>query len=451
MRSRYGLTILLQVILIAFVPCLFWLSMDNPTLVFTRVALVIAWLVQIAFLLYSLKASDRDLDRFVKIIANEDDYQLLSHGGWLRPHSEALVEINSVISSFKKLKAQKESDLLFFKLVMEHTPVGVMAVSENNKIVLINRSAREMLEVDELNDLTHLDRKKDGLSEWFNELVPGNASLLSTDSPARSLYLSVVVTSMKIQGENIRLYSIKDIKNEVDRREMETLQRMMRLLSHEVVNSISPISLLAASLGKSIADLAAQKELNPSDPSRLEDLELGLATIHKRSNDLNEFVGSIRALTTIPEPRLECIKVESLFQQSAGLMKPQLAASNITLITRSGELTLLCDPRLVIQVLINLVKNCMEALVNSVNGEITISCEKRNEVTYIRVEDNGPGVPDSIREEIFSPFFTTKKTGSGIGLSFTKQVMSVHNGNINLWCGDGRTIFSLSFPGVNSV
>lgn len=451
MKYKYNIFILGQVILIAITPLLFWLSLENPALVFTRTAIIIVWVAQILFLFYTLMTSDRDLDRFVKIITNEEDYHLLSKGGWLRPHSQVLVEINAVIESFRNLKAQKESDLLFFKLVMEYTPVGIMAVSAANRIVLINRAAKELFEVGDLAELDHLDRKKEGLAYWFRSLEPGNASVLSIDSPSRSLYLSVVATCMKIREENIILYSVKDIKNEIDSREMETLQRMMRLLSHEVVNSISPISLLAANINKSIAEFSAGNKLNPSDTASMADIELGLLTIHKRSNDLNHFVGSIRTLTTIPEPRLECVRIDYLVQQSAGLMKSQLTDNKIRLITEVGDTMISCDPRLVIQVLINLVKNSMEAMAGMKGGLLRISAQETEEKTVIRLEDNGPGITGSIRDEIFSPFFTTKEKGSGIGLSFSKQVMSLHKGEINLWSRDGQTVFSLIFPVVNCV
>jgi len=445
MKYRYNLLILIQVLLIALTPALFWLALRNPALVFTRFAILLIWIAQIGFLFYTIKASDRDLKRFVKIIANEDEYHLLSKRGWLRPNTEMIREINAVISSFRNLKMQKESDLLFFKLVMEHTPVGIMAVSLAGKIVSINKAAKELFEIEDLIEINQLEKTKTGLTLWFRNLPSGQPITLRLDLPSRSLLISVVVTEIKIMNEEIRLFSMKDIKHELYSSEMETLQRMMRLLSHEVVNSISPISLLATSVRRSIKELSSLKK-TLTRKSVLADIDLGLTTIHKRSMDLNDFVGSIKTLTTVPELHLECVKMDYLVQQSAGLMKPQLDLKGLNLIIEVGDQEIFCDRKLIVQVLINLIKNSLEAMQDYNSGYVRITGEVRKDHHVIMVEDNGPGIADNIREEIFSPFFTTKSTGSGIGLSFSRQVMTLHKGDITLWSESKKTIFSLMFP-----
>lgn len=448
--TRRDTFLLLQIILLALTPVLFAYALMQPVLVVTRIVLVGIWVFQIIALLSFIRGGDRKLLQFISIITNEEDYQLFHRQLAESTHSSVLLELNNVIQTFRKLKAEREADLLFFKHVMEHAPVGILAASENGQVRVCNKICRNMFGKASLNTLSQLGSVRENLPEWLQKLPENEARMLQVDFENRSLMISVVVTSLLVQKERVRVYSLKDIREEIDRTEMETWRKMMRILSHEVTNSISPVSIMSAVLQRNMEEglLLTEEE---SLKKLLEESQTGLAAIYTRSKGLHEFVQSFRKLIKIPDPVLEEVRLKSLYDQSAGLMIPQLEKAGIKCLMEGGDLMVHCDPALLEQVLINLIKNSMEALREVEKGQILLSGKRNESQCMIHVKDNGNGIPEEIRKDIFTPFFTTKEEGSGIGLSFCKQVMKAHKGDLLLSSENGGAVFTCVLPAGEHV
>lgn len=448
--QRIDLIVLLQVVLLAVTPALFALSLGDEALVVTRISMVIIWLIQIVLLYSYLKRSEKKLRQAVKMISSGEEFQLLRKKHLSRVHEDVLDEINNAISLLRDLKIDNEANLQFFQQVMQHVPVGVIVVNSEEAIEFINQSAMSLLGSGNLKKLKDLDKISQGLTSLFRGIAGGH-NVIDIDFPDRSYKISVSVRELKVREEKQRIYSFKDIKKEVDAKELETWHNIVRILSHEVVNSLSPITLSATGMQRNLADLKGVVGANDEYKRILNEISTGLSAISERGKGLNEFVESVQKLTRIPEPLIESVSLKKIVFESVDIMRASLRKNKVILEEEIGNIQVNCDRRLISHILINLVKNSLESFPPEEKKIIKISGEKVETGIIIQVEDNGTGVPEEIRNQIFSPFFSTKRRGSGLGLSFCRQVMRMHNGDINIWSEPGRTIFTLTFPDKTSV
>lgn len=448
--QRIDFPVVLQVLLIAVTPVIFSFCLSREELVITRLVLVIAWLTQVIILLRYLSTRDKKFRLAVGLINSGDEYQVFRKREGSGARDEILDEINEAISRFRNLKIEKEADLLFFRLVMEYVSVGIIVVSREETIRLVNRSALELMGIESLNSFKRLDSVKKGLAGRLREIPENGNVLIELDSPGRSARLSVSASEIRVMDVVHRIYSFKDIKQEVDRKELETWHNMLRIISHEVVNSISPITLSSRGMQRNIQELK-RALLTDKDSAMLNEVEAGLMAISERGEGLNEFVEKVQKLTRIPEPVTGKTDFNRLVTESAGLMKKELDDHNVKLESALDSITIFCDKTLVVQVLINLIRNSMESFEEGGEKLIKLSAIAKEGHTHIMVEDNGPGIPEELKAQVFSPFFSTKMRGSGLGLSFARQVMNMHRGDITAWSEGGKTVFTLSFPNQAGV
>ena len=262
------------------------------------------------------------------------------------------------------------------------------------------------------------------------------------------MQLAIYTTEFRLRGRALILASIQNIQSELEEQEMEAWQKLIRVLTHEIMNSMTPISSLAKTIEEWLREMGVGQ--NDQQSTDMQEIQEAITTIQKRSDGLIHFVESYRKLTRIPQPNFQLVKVSELFRRVVQLMEKGLAEKEIR-INQSIEpedLTVMADVELIEQVLINLFKNAIDALSKQKKGEITLAGEKdqRGRV-IISLSDNGPGIVQEAREKIFVPFFTTKKSGSGIGLSLSRQIMRQHRGGITVTSDpNNETKFKLIFP-----
>jgi signal transduction histidine kinase len=263
------------------------------------------------------------------------------------------------------------------------------------------------------------------------------------------MQLSVYVIELMMRGEKFKLVSLQNIQSELEEKEMEAWQNLVKILTHEIMNSIAPISSLAGTLKSELEEKMDQNlSLNTSE---MEDCQLGLTTIEKRSQGLIGFVSEFRSLANIPPPKFERIEIAELFGQLEILLQHQLESQEITLIQELNppDLILFADQHQIEQVLINLLQNAIQALEDALTKQIVLSAfiDESGKI-ILEVTDTGKGIEEEALSKIFIPFFTTKSKGSGIGLSLSKQIMRRHKGNIQVrsQIGEGST-FKLIFNG----
>jgi nitrogen fixation/metabolism regulation signal transduction histidine kinase len=326
--------------------------------------------------------------------------------------------------------------------------IGLLTFKQDGNVQIINSAARKLLRVGQITNINQLTETGPTLVEAFQKLKTGGRELIRLRIGDDTIQLSVFAIELTLRGEEIKLISMSNIQSELEEKEMEAWQNLVRVLTHEIMNSVTPISSLAVTVEEEL-----HKQLEGPTPQlrkdELEDMHLSLQTISRRSEGLIRFVKEFRNLTQVPQPRLGEIALGPLLEEMAILHKKELSDRGISLITSADppQLTALADKNMIEQVLINLIKNAIQAFDEQTDKRIELSAftsDKGRPV--ISVRDNGPGIDPEALDKIFIPFFSTKKSGSGIGLSLSRQIMRVHEGRIsvNSKLGEG-TEFLLKF------
>ncbi|HMI65080.1 MAG TPA: ATP-binding protein, partial [Cyclobacteriaceae bacterium] len=261
--------------------------------------------------------------------------------------------------------------------------------------------------------------------------------------------LTIQATELRVRGSTVKLVTLQNIQTELQRQELEAWQNLTRVLRHEIMNSITPISSLTSTLREILDhDLIKKEGIYELKNEGAEDLREGLNTIESRSKGLIKFIDAYREYTSLPNPKIRTVRLKDLIEKVALLMRPELKKTTIrfTYSCESEYLTVQADEEMIEQVLINLIKNAVESLAGSDNGKIELNGKYAENALLIEVRDNGPGIIKEAIDKIFVPFFTTKKTGSGIGLSLSRQIIQMHNGSLSVVSEpDVETVFTLKF------
>jgi signal transduction histidine kinase len=351
-----------------------------------------------------------------------------------------------VVERFRELNAEKEENYRYLQSVVQHVGIGVIAFRTSGDVELINAAAKKLFDIPRLKNIDALAAANPELPGMLHAVEPGGSRLVKITVGDDLLQVFVHATELRLRRTTLKLVSIQNIKAELEAKEMEAWQILIRVLTHEIKNSLTPIS----SLASSVEDMLAERERagKPADGAE-DDIHVALQTIKKRSEGLLRFTDAYRSLTNIKKPEFERFRVSDLLDRVRNLSGRQIEKAGITLHTsvEPPSLELTSDPRLVEQVLINLVLNAVDAIGGKPGGriEIVASIDARNRVT-IRVIDNGRGIVEDAREKIFIPFFSTKKDGSGIGLSISRQIMRLHRGELTAESSPGEpTIFTMRF------
>ena len=335
----------------------------------------------------------------------------------------------------------------FFKNIVQHVGIGILTFNKEGTIQIMNTTAKRLLRIDKVEKLDDLRQVDNSLVDSFLKLKTGGRELLRLKMGDETLYLSLYAIELTLRGEVMKLISMSNIQSELEEKEMEAWQNLVRVLTHEIMNSVTPISSLAGMVEGELeeklknSDLVLKKE-------EAEDMYLSIQTIGKRSAGLIKFVKEFRNLTHVPKPNLTEVIVRDLLDEMAMLHKKELADHGIAISVDLpfNGLVIQADKTMIEQVLINLIKNAIQAFDNQPDKKILLSAYDNEGHVIISVKDNGSGIDADAMERIFVPFFTTKKTGSGIGLSLSRQIMRQHGGQITVKSklGDG-TEFLLRF------
>jgi nitrogen fixation/metabolism regulation signal transduction histidine kinase len=341
-------------------------------------------------------------------------------------------EMNDAFNKVKVARKEKDSEYQFFKNIVQHVGIGILTFKKDGAIQIINNAAKRLLRVDKVERISELREASDLLVEAFLKLKTGGRELIRLKSGDETIQLSIFAIELTLRGEEVKLISMSNIQSELEEKEMEAWQNLVRVLTHEIMNSVTPISSLAG-----VVEEELQKKLETSHLSmqrdEAEDMHLSVQTISKRSEGLIKFVKEFRSLTHIPKPKVLQVAVKPLLDELAMLHKKELADNNIAIsvLVEPETMMVMADKTLIEQVLINLIKNAIQAFGEKTDKKISLYAHL-NETgnVLISVKDNGTGIEPEALEKIFIPFFSTKKTGSGIGLSLSRQIMRQHEGNI---------------------
>ncbi len=393
------------------------------------------------------KKAQEELNEFVESVHYRDfsRYFDVKHAPIeLQPLRKGFNEINT---TFKVISKEKETQYQYLQKILELVDTGILSYEEQTgDVVWMNESLKKMMQLPYLKTIHSLERRDLELYKEVLTLKPGISKIASAHFEKTSFKILLSATAFQTEGKIYKLVAFQNVNEALDETESKAWQKLLSVMTHEIMNSVAPISSLADTLKHRLQQSVTS--LN-DDSGSLDDLELGIDTIKRRSEGLLKFAETYRNLNKITTLNLKKVYVRELFGNLLQLMQPTLEQKDIELetILKDTDLQLEVDVNLVEQVLINLVVNAIEAIKDSPAPKIVLSAYvASNFRSIIKIADNGNGMPPELLDKIFVPFFSTKKNGSGIGLSLCKQIMMLHRGNVQVQSVEGEgTAFLLLF------
>ncbi len=412
----------------------------NDSYDLTKTLVIGMILYQVYALFHYLDKSNREIANFLSSIQYDDfsnTYTYRNTGGSIDLLYE---QFNNVMKKFREIRAEKEAQYTYLKTIVQHVGIGIITFDKKGEIQILNTAARQLLHIGQIKNISNLKSISQLLVDSFFMLKTGGRDLIKIERNGEEVQLAIYAIELTMRGEEFKLVSLQNIKSELEEKEMEAWQNLIRVLTHEIMNSVTPISSLAGTVESELGGyLHTKNHENLISREEIEDLFLAVQTIHRRSESLIKFVSDFRNLTRLTMPKLAPIRVSEMLDHVLMLLKFDIDRAGISLSCKiePRNLEVVVDKDQIEQVLINLVKNAVQALEENDEMErekslvITASAPAASGVT-ISIKDNGPGIEEEALKKIFIPFFTTKKSGSGIGLSLSKQIMRQHKGSISV-------------------
>ncbi len=447
--KRFRLQVIGRVLLLVASFLLLFYLLYETALHATIVIVAGLCLYQIQSLLNYVERTNRDLSRFFDAIKHSDFSQSFTGAGLGSAFDELKTAFSEVIAKFQQARAEKEEHYRYLQTVVQHVGIGLISFQPNGEIELINNAARRLLRAPTAKNIHTLEAYSKSLVEKLLQLRSGERALVKVDDRNEVLQLALHATELKMREQRYTLVSLQNIQSELEEKELEAWQKLIRVLTHEIMNSVTPIASLASTINDLLLANGKPSSANGLETETVSDVRGAAQTIQKRSEGLLHFVDAYRNLTRIPKPNFQIFPVKNMLHGVQQLMRAQVAAQaidlRVTIVPESLEVT--ADPELIEQVLINLLLNAIQAVEHRPLAKIELRSrlDERGRV-LLQIADNGPGILPEVIEKIFIPFFTTKSGGSGIGLSLSRQIMRLHRGTISVHSQpEAETVFTLRF------
>ncbi|MPQ45565.1 PAS domain-containing protein [Marinifilum sp. N1E240] len=411
------------------------------SLAFASIFLLISVWVLIRF----LNKTHKQMDFFIKAIKNEDTtlrFPKKSGNLIINELHQSLNELNFILQEVQVKSKIKEK---YFGEILQNISTGVVVLSEQTHVTDVNAAALELFGLKTFTHISQLNRIDSKFAGDLAGIQNKQKVVLDLNTSKEQIQINTACSEINLENEKVKLITLQDIRGELERKEIDAWVKLIRVLSHEIMNSLAPVTSIAQSLKK------IWEEQIESEDSNLPEIKVaktvsGLGVITEMSEALIRFVQSYRVLSKAPKPVLSKIPTQSFIDRLSILLSPikEDFEGSLRVNLPAKNFEFIADEQMMIQVIINLVNNSREAF----NGEaesskIDINLIKKGQFTEIRVSDNGPGIPEEISDEIFIPFFTTKQKGSGIGLSYSRQIIRAHGGSLFCKSKEGETVFTI--------
>lgn len=413
--------------------------------VFVAVGFVLlVW--QTISVIYLMNKTNRQIAFFFDAIRNEDSTLHFPLNTGNKAIDELNISMNRLNQIIGTAKMQNRAQEQYFETIIEQAATGLLTFNEKGHVLLTNSAARKLLGLEPFTHISQLDKVEKGLAREFMGLKPDGHKLINLTNERGVMQLSVRATAMLVKNKYVTLVSIQDIRNELDEKETESWIRLIRVLTHEIMNSIAPITSLSETISGYYESQNELKKAEDIDEQIISNTVRGLKVIRERGAGLVKFVESYRKLTHLHDPVCKNVNLHVLLEKVKVLLFSEFnfRSTGFSITLQNTDIKVFVDENLFSQVLINLVRNSLEALQNQENGRIVIrALPLPNEHVLIEVTDNGPGIEAGLLDKIFVPFFTTRENGSGIGLSLSRQIIRLHGGTLNVKSQPGNTCFEI--------
>ena len=393
--------------------------------------------IQVAELIFFISRFTRNITIFLESVRQRDFSIHFAENKNDTLLNNLYQSLNGVTTLFKKISVEKEIKHRYLETLVKHVSFGIISFDEHDNVKLVNETFLRLTGISFLDKLSQVQTKSPFLAREIIALLPGKKKVIKLPIDNKMTTLSLYASEFKLDEQAYKLVSVQNITNELSTTEIEAWQRLISVLTHEIMNSISPIT----SLSSSLHSLTKQE---PTD-EHWKTLHSGLDAIKTRSEGLLNFTQRYRKLTQVPTPEFQTVQVNDFVNHLIRLVQPEIEKRNINIQTNIQSTNASFDPALAEQAIINLIQNAMDAVENIAHASIKVSVHQQNDRVRFTVQDNGPGINSQDLDKIFVPFFTTKKKGSGIGLALARQIAILHGGEISVQSETGKgTTFVLT-------
>jgi two-component system nitrogen regulation sensor histidine kinase NtrY len=449
--NRFIIRITARLVLIFLALLALALLIGNEARLFSVLSVLLLLLFLVTELFHRIARTNRIVESLLESIRTGDlNRQIRDRVSGLGFESLAATA-QEIIRAIASARIEKETQYLYLQTILEHIHTAVLTLDENGEPELINPLALNILGLYNTRrpSWAAIARASPGFAETVRSLGGSGRQLTRLSGTRSGRQLLVLVNTVKIGERPVRIITFQDIEPEIEQKEMESWQTISRIMAHEIMNSLTPLSSLTETGIMLLEEKGSPVALSKVSQKTIDDLYTALKTISDRNRALTRFIGSYRQLSRLPAPELKVILVSGLLDELGELHRVQCEERGIacSIHPGPGQLAILADGPQVRQVLINLVKNAIEALEDSSDAKLDITVKRILDSVSLEISDNGPGIPPEIQEKIFVPFYSTKADGSGIGLSLSRQIIRNHGGQITVESEAGRgTTFKISLP-----
>ena len=456
MIKRFTIQVTTRIFLILLF-CVFFSYFLVRNIWFSSAGVAILIVLQVYFLIRYVNNTNYSLVKFLDALKTEDYSVYFSPTKKGDSFAKVYDDFNLIIKIFKRNKIEKEAQYKYFKYILEHVNLGIISINKgdlfkeqaDSELLFLNKAACDILQQPQHKYWHRIAKNLPWFEEEVKKLSEGGKSLVDFGDDLIRKQLSLEVIEIQLLNAPYLIIAFQDIRSEIEQKEIEAWHNLIRILAHEMLNSFTPVSSLASTI-KSMTESegGGTIDLSELDDEDIHDINMAATTIKKRSDGLLVFVKDYRTISNVPIPKLHPVNVKKFLSEILLLMSANAkeAQVEIKILPIPANATIRIDRKLIEQVLINLINNSIHALEGVKNPLIKLSCIVEQEKTVIMVSDNGKGIEENIMNQIFIPFYTTKKNGSGIGLSLSKNILKKHSGNLLVSSEVGlNTTFTLIF------
>lgn len=449
MHKRFSILLIIRVLLLTTTISTLSLIFGDQRLFFNHIILGIIIIFQVTEMIRFVNRTNRELAKLFLAVRHSDFSITFAHGSLGKSFKELEHSFIEIIKAYKEVKIEKEAQFHFLQMLVNTLHVGIISLKNNSEVTLINPTAEELLGIKGIKNWKFVREYNPSFVRELELIGENGRRLVEVRGHKDTKTFSIDVTTLFIFDAPHKLITFQDINAEIEQKEIEAWHKLIRILTHEIMNSVTPISSLTETMQTMLQDdEGKQKQVNDITDEAISDILFSLKTIQKRSDRLLSFIDDYRKFSRVPKPDPETIELKELFDEVHKLMQAKLDKHKIhfSVDLAPNATHAWIDRTLIEQVLINLTTNSIHALDERPNREIRLSSYQKNNYLIIEVADTGKGIPEKELNDIFIPFFSTKKEGSGVGLSLSKQIISLHGGKITVQSvPDKGTSFYLHF------
>lgn len=444
--NRFYLSVSFRVILIVLSCALSVYFFNRDDSVLTTIFVVFLVFIQTVYLIKYVNKTNKEIAEFLLYLQQGDTSSAFSNENITKTFKGLRTSFDKINTDFQKIRSEKIQKEHYLNYVINNVKIGLIAFNESDTVEFVNNQAKVFLNKSDRR-LTNMNNLDPDFVKTLNSTKPSEPTILKKIIQDELFYLSFSLSEFKIDQNKIKLFAIHDVKREIESNEIESWQKLTRVLTHEMMNSLTPITSLSHAIKTYLTKDDVLKEYQEVNNELLSDIFLNADIIENRGKGLLEFIDNYRSITKLPQPKFEEIETKPFLENTIQLFDKELNEKKITLSINSDNYKFKADKGMIEQVVINLIRNSIDASVNTENPYIKLQLTTdESHRTKFTITDNGIGISHDQMENIFIPFFTTKENGSGIGLSLSRQIMYLHGGNINVKSIPNKeTVFSLVF------